>query len=180
MNTTPTPPERRSEGQDLVYVGTVVCPHGLEGALKIRVESDNPDRFRTGAQLLVVLPGRTVPGTVQKFVPLNRYGILKLSGIDDRDRAEQLRNAELAVPSGEIMALGDGQYYTFQILGLTVVSRSGDVLGKVKVIENMPAGDIYLVSGPFGNFYVPAKGDIIDSIDLGTGQMVINDVEGLR
>jgi malonate-semialdehyde dehydrogenase (acetylating)/methylmalonate-semialdehyde dehydrogenase len=47
-------------GADLVTVAEVLRPHGLKGALKIKAETDNPERFRKGARLLV--DGRQAPG----------------------------------------------------------------------------------------------------------------------
>jgi len=161
-------------------VATVVRPHGLDGTLKVKVESDNPDRFRAGSRLLINGPGPAASAAVERFVPQGRFGLLKLEGIDSVEQALALRNADLAVGEQELRPLPSGDYYTFQLLGLKVTSLEGLELGRVVQIETLPAGDIYLVQGPEGNFYVPARGDIIRQVDLERGTMVIDDQEGLR
>jgi 16S rRNA processing protein RimM len=166
--------------EDLVTVALITRPHGLKGALKIKLESDNPGRFKVGNRLLLVRKGQAAPVTIESFVPQNQYGLLKLAGIDTVEQAEELRNTDLAVRQSELTGLDPGQYYTFQILGLKVVSAKGEELGEVVRIEEYPAGDIYLVDGPKGKFYVPARGEIIISVDLKKGVIAINDLEGLR
>jgi 16S rRNA processing protein RimM len=142
--------------------------------------SDNPDRFRQGSRLLVVQKGGTRAAEVERFVDQGRYGIVKLAGVDSPEQAQALRGAELSVAAGELAPLPENSYYTFQILGMEVRSRSGEVLGKVEEIEAMPAGDVYRVSDGLGSFYLPAAGDIILEVDPARGVMVIEDREGLR
>lgn len=166
--------------RDLVTVAKVVRPHGLKGALRIKVETDNPERFRKGARLLVVQRESIGEARVERFIDQGRYGIIKLSGIDSPEQAQGLRGAELAVEADELPALPQGSYYTFQILGMEVRSKAGQVLGRIVEIESMPAGDIYRVEGPLGGFGIPAVGDIILEVDAKGGTMVIDDREGLR
>lgn len=167
-------------GADLVTVAEVLRPHGLKGALKIKAETDNPERFRKGARLLVDRGGVLSEAEVERFVDQGRYGILKLSGVDSPRQAQDLRGARLAVPAGELPPLPENSFYTFQILGMEVRSREGRELGRIVEIESMPAGDVYRVEGPLGGFGIPAAGDIILKVDTGLGEMVIDDREGLR
>jgi 16S rRNA processing protein RimM len=165
---------------DLVVVASVVKAHGLKGTFKVKVETDNPKRFLPGESLLLVLPNRMQEVTVESFVPQNRYGLLKLSEISEIEQAEPWRGADLAIPSSELGQLEPGRYYTFQLLGLTVLSQDARNLGVLTRIEEMPSGDIYLVKSQEGDFYIPAMGDIIERIDLDKGVMIIRDMEGLR
>lgn len=165
---------------DLIFVATVVKPHGLKGILKVKVESDNPKRFLPGEVLLLVLSNRMLEVTIEHFVPQNQYGLLKLEEIDSMEQADPWREAGLAVPSSKLIPLESGNYYTFQLLGLSVISEQGEELGLLSQIEEYPAGDIYLVKGSRGQFYIPAKGDIIQSIDLERKVITIKDMEGLR
>jgi len=165
---------------DLVVVATVMKSHGLKGMLKVKVETDNPKRFLPGESLLLVMSNRLQEVTVESFTPQNRYGLLKLSEMSSIEEAEQWRGADLAVPGSSLEPLEEGRYYTFQLLGLNVMAQDGRQLGVLSQIEEMPSGDIYLIRGADGEFYVPAQGDIITEIDLVKNTMVIRDVEGLR
>ena len=172
--------QQAKTADDLIVVATVSKPHGVNGAMKVRVESHNPGRFKPGAKLLAVVAGTARSFTVAKFVPQNDWGILTLAEVSSVEQAEQLRGADLGVRERELGPLPAGCYYTFQIIGLKVVSRTGQELGTVAVVEELPAGDAYVVRGRGAEFRVPAQGGFIQSIDLDRGLMVIDDVEGLR
>lgn len=167
-------------GTDLVTVAEVLRPHGLKGALRIKVETDNPERFRKGARLLVDKGGLLREAEVERFVDQGRYGIVKLTGVDSPEQARELAGAGLAVPAEDLPPLPENSFYTFQILGMEVRSNAGQALGRIVSIESMPAGDVYRVDGPQGGFGVPAAGDIILEVDTRRGVMVIDDREGLR
>ncbi len=163
-----------------VTVAVVLRPHGLSGAVKVRMATDNPNRFRTGARLFLLQGGQAREVLVERFVAQGPYGLVKLAELGTPAQAQAWRGAELAVPLEELEALPPGRYYTFQILGLKVVTAEGRELGTIGEIENMPASDVYRVEGPEGCFYIPACGDIIRQVDLDRGQMIIDDREGLR
>ncbi|MDP2806704.1 MAG: ribosome maturation factor RimM [bacterium] len=170
----------RIDRERLIYVATVVRPHGLLGTLKVKVESDNPLRFAPQSRLLLVQGERITPVEVESFSDQNRFGLLKLKEVISVEQAEALKHAELAVMDDELKLLPPGEYYTFQIIGLKVISEQGQELGQIIQVEEYPAGDIYLVQSGTGKFYVPAKGPVILKIDLEQGRMVIRDLEGLR
>lgn len=168
------------QDRDLATVAAVLKPHGLKGAVRLELASDNPDRFRKGARLLIVQGDRIREAQVERFVDQGRYGIVKLSGVDSPEQAQELRGAELAVEASDLPPLPQGSYYTFQILGMEVRSAAGESLGRIVGIEAMPAGDVYRVEGASGGFGIPALGDIIQRVDAERGVMVIDDREGLR
>lgn len=168
------------QDRDLATVAAVLRPHGLKGAVRLELRSDNPERFRKGARLLIVQGDRIREALVERFVDQGRYGIIKLSGVDSPEQAQELRGAELAVEAGDLPTLPSGSYYTFEILGMEVRSTAGESLGRIVEIEAMPAGDVYRVEGAAGGFGIPAVGDIILEVDTKRGSMVIDDREGLR
>ncbi len=173
-------PMTADDGGGLVVVAVVAKPHGIAGALRVRVESDNPGRFRPGQELLAAADGGYRTLIVEAFVAQGDWGILTLSGVSTREQAEALRGADLCVPAGDLARLPEGSYYTFQIIGMAVRSTAGTDLGTVAVVETLPAGDAYVVRDGVREFRVPARGDIIRRIDLAAGVMEIDDVEGLR
>ncbi len=172
--------KNKNGADDLIVVATVSKPHGVAGALKVKLETHHPERFAPGNKLLAVVAGKTRSYTVAKFVPQNDWGLLTLAEVSSYEQADALRGVDLGVPERELEPLPEGRYYTFQIIGLRVVSQAGAELGEVAVVEELPAGDAYVVRGCGKEFRVPASGGFIKSIDLERGLMVIDDMEGLR
>jgi 16S rRNA processing protein RimM len=104
---------------------------------------------------------------------------IKLRGVDTREQAQALRGAYLQVPEKELVALPDGQYYRFQLVGLAVESTDGSELGRVTEVRSAPENDIYVVEGPYGEVLIPAVDDVVLEVDLSASRIVIEVVPGL-
>ncbi len=158
-----------------VAVGRIGPAWGVRGDVKVIPLVDKRERLAPGREV-------TVDGK-RRVIESSRWqkGIvyLKLSGIDDRDAASALRERFLVVPEGELEPLPAGQYYRFQLIGLTVRNAAGASLGRVTDVLTTGANDVYVVQGERGEILVPATDEVIKEIDLGRGEMVIEEVAGL-
>ena len=82
--------------------------------------------------------------------------IARFTEITDRNAAETKRGTELTVLRRELPALGEGEYYHADLIGLPVVSTEGEALGIVVVVENFGAGDLLEIEKADGKrFMVP-------------------------
>jgi 16S rRNA processing protein RimM len=123
---------------DLVTVGRVGRPHGVDGSFFVEGASEAPGRFGKGATLHV--DGAPAEVIVSKRGACGRV-VIRL------DR-EVPRGATLAVPRAELPPPDDDAYYVFQLVGLAVEEEGGRALGTVTDVENAPANDaIVLDSG---------------------------------
>ena len=116
---------------DLVKVGRVGKPHGLDGSFFVEHASEDADRFVKGATLHVDgEPAEIVVSKRSRGRPVIRL-----------DR-EAPRGAELAVPRDELPPAGEDEYYEFQLVGLTVEEEGGRPLGTVAAARRClhPAG----------------------------------------
>ncbi|HEX9989481.1 MAG TPA: ribosome maturation factor RimM [Chloroflexia bacterium] len=104
--------------------------------------------------------------------------IMKVEGVDSANEAEALRGCWLLVPREQARKLPRGSYYIYQLVGLDVVSTSGEQIGKIEDVLTMSANDIYVVKGPgvqdpTGELLVPAIKAIVKHIELRNGRIVI-------
>jgi 16S rRNA processing protein RimM len=165
--------------EELVKIGQITSPHGVRGEVRVFPLSDFPERFATLRQALLGPEARPVgvrfEGTVKNMI------ILRIEGIDDRDKAEKLRLQYLQVPKSEVFPLPEGHYYVFDLIGLDVVDPEGKPLGKLaKVEHSSPAHDIYVVEvAPGKRYMVPAVREFVKEISLEKGQIVIQPIPGL-
>ena len=151
--------------------------HGTAGEVKVVTESDFPQRFeqlhdvfvRQGneGQLMRVVGSRSRPGKEQV--------ILKFAGIEDRDAAARLRGAQLCLTGQQLMPLPEGQYYQFQLLGVEVVTTTGESLGPVTEVLRTGANDVYVTDRAL----IPAIDSVVKHIDLQARRMLIEPVDGL-
>jgi 16S rRNA processing protein RimM len=146
---------------DLVSVGRVGRPHGLDGSFFVEEPSERAETFKTGATLYV-------DGTPVKIVASKRGSherpVIRL------DRRVE-RGTELSVPREILPPLGEDEYYTFQLIGLAVEEEGGRRLGTVRDVVNYPANDVLeLDSGVL----LPLVGACVRQVDLDGGRIVVS------
>ena len=145
---------------DLVPVGRVGRSHGIDGSFFVEEPSDRPERFVRGATLYA--DGQPAEVVVSKRGSGNRP-VIKL------DRPVE-RGAELAVPREALPELGEDEYYSFQLVGLTVEEEGGRVLGRVKEVLDYPANDVLeLDTGAM----LPLVEACVRQVDLEGGRIVV-------
>jgi 16S rRNA processing protein RimM len=144
---------------DLVRVGRVGKPHGLDGSFFVERGSDDEERFAVGASLHVDgEPAKVVASKSSRGRPVIRL-----------DR-EAPRGAELAVPREELPPPGEDEYYEFQLVGLVVEEEGGRTLGRVTAVLPGPANDVLeLDSGVM----LPLVAACVLKVDLDGGRILI-------
>ncbi|GAI40657.1 unnamed protein product, partial [marine sediment metagenome] len=83
------------------------------------------------------------------------------------------------IPRSQAQPLTEGQYYHFQLIGLEVWTTRGELLGNITEILTTESNDIYIVHNAKGETLIPVIEDVVKSIDLDKGHVVIELIEGL-
>ena len=73
------------------------------------------------------------------------------------------------------MPLKDGEYYTADIIGLSVEETDGTILGVVTDVIRTGSNDVYVVSlpGRSEDVLVPALKKVVREISIEDGRMVV-------
>lgn len=179
-------PQRGSaSGKTQLRVGRLVKAHGLKGALKLELYTDDPDgRFVPGATFTLQVPesspwhGKTL--TVREFKWMNSHPVAFFEGVDDRTAAESVVRAILWIDQdAETETAEDDAWYDHQLVGLDVV-RDGDVVGRVVRVDHFPAQDLLIVkTGGESEVLVPFVKAIVPEVDVAAGRVVVTPPAGL-
>ena len=181
-------------------IGEIVSVHGVKGALKVLPLTDNPIRFCSLAEVDIVPKRGNRNGLVDKngttykvisATPAGNVVLLKLYGIDDRDKAEQFRGMFLEIPREKAVKLPKDSYFIGDLLGCTVKTEDGEILGKLTDVQSTGANDIYEVTevvndGEGSNkqkkksIWLPAIGEVIKDVDVEKGEIIVSLLPGLR
>jgi 16S rRNA processing protein RimM len=120
---------------ELVTVGRVGRPHGVDGSFFVEDASEAEERFSRGATLYA-------DGEPAEIVASKRGAggrpVIRL------DR-QVPRGATLAVPRSSLPEPEEDAYYVFQLVGLEVEEDGGGRLGVVADVENTPANDVLVL-----------------------------------
>ena len=155
----------------MIRIGQVTGAYGLEGAVKVMPLTDFQDRFDPGA--LLVLDG--LPHAVEWSREGHPGLVVKLQGIENRTVADLLRGQYLEVPDEEMRTLEEGRFYHRQVIGLEVVTESGDSVGVIEEILERPANDVWVSREGQIEHLIPATGNAIVKVDLETRRVVVAD-----
>ena len=160
---------------EFIAIGEIVAPRGTKGNLKVKVLTDFPQRFAPEATIYINRQPMTIADTSWH----KGMAIIKVRSIDSLEDAERLRGETVEIHHSQLQALPEGQYYHFQLIGLEVWTTQGELLGNITEIMTAASNDNYVVSGARGELLIPAIEDVIKSIDLDKGQVIIEPIEGL-
>lgn len=161
---------------NFLIVGRVLRAWGIRGDLKIQPMTDRPGDFASFTQVYVGTPPRRY--AVHSFRPYQGNWLLHLADVNTRTQAEQLHGQPIFIERTQ-RQLGEGEYLADQIIGLSVITVEGEALGKVVEIVVTGANDVYVVQGERGEVLLPARAEVIRSIDLATATMTVKLLPGL-
>jgi 16S rRNA processing protein RimM len=146
----------------------VLGAKGLAGSLRIEALTDHLERLSAGESIWI--EDETASRTILEAGWGGRVPVLRLEGISDRAAAQGLAGRYLEAPAE---ALPADTYYWHQLIGLTAVDEAGTELGHVVEIFRAGENEVYRIEGPGGELLVPALRDVVRSIDLESGRMVV-------
>jgi 16S rRNA processing protein RimM len=167
-----------------LVLGEILRPHGVRGELRVRLMTEYPERIaKLKTIYLADSPEPTKPPTpyAVKGMRMNSgYGLLKLAGIDERNGADRLRGLLVLIDIEHAVPLEAGEFYLYQLIGLTVQTAEGETLGKLEEVLETGANDVYIVDSPrYGEVLIPATEEAIVKTDIGAGVMTVKLPEGL-
>jgi 16S rRNA processing protein RimM len=145
---------------DLVSVGRVGKPHGLDGSFFVEQASDDPERFAVGAALYVEDERAEVVASKRGS---GGRPVIRL------DR-EAPRGAELSVPREVLPPTEEGEYYAFELVGLEVEEEGGRPLGRVSQVSPGVANDVLELDSGLA---LPLVEACVRDVDLERGRIVV-------
>jgi 16S rRNA processing protein RimM len=105
--------------------------------------------------------------------------VVGFEGFSRIEDVERLAGLELKVPEEALRPLQAGSYYEHQLVGCTVETVAGDVVGRVAGVEGGAGATRLMMNGPRGEILIPLAVDICVEIDVANKRIRINPPDGL-
>jgi 16S rRNA processing protein RimM len=161
-----------------ICVGVVTGPHGVTGAVRVKSFTAQPEN--------IAAYGTLADESGRQSFALRVVGVAKgvliarLSGVADRNRAEELRGLRLYLPRSALPPPEEEEYYHADLIGLEAVRRDGTPVGRVRAVHDFGAGDTIEIERPGAPpAMVPFTRAVVPVVDLDAGRLVIEPVPGL-
>lgn len=175
--------QSNSTTPEYLLIGEILRPHGVNGEVRMRVLTHHPEHL---AELETVYLARRPDSTQVTPYELEHvrmhqgYALLTLKGVNDRDKADLLRQLSVLVAMEDAIPLDEGEVYLYQLIGLEVKLESGERLGEITEVLETGANDVYIVKSPqYGEVLIPATDQTILHIDVESASMIVKLPDGL-
>ena len=164
----------------LITIGKAVKPFGVKGEMKIMPMTDFPERFKDLDRVYLVSPaGKEIVCKVKSVRYAGEVPLLLFDGYDSPERAKELNAWLVKVPEEEAVPLPEGRYYRYELIGMAVLSESGEKLGTIVDIFETGSNDVYVMKCGRKEVYLPATKEVIKRVDRNGKQMIIHLMDGL-
>ncbi len=165
---------------NLIKIGHIVRAHGIKGEVGIKWDSDECP-LKIPLDTVFLNKEGSKKCLIKNIRSSAKGDLVKLSDVDDRTKAEGLRGCGIWTQYENLIPLGDGEYYTFQLMNFDVESIDGKYIGKLKSISSLPAHDLYVVEDKSNEeILIPAVDKIVKEIDLDNKKIIVHLIEGLE
>lgn len=137
-------------GERSVVVGKVLRTVGLKGFVRIRLETDYPERFAPGGEVYAKKPlgeAELLKVAESKGHSRRSCADVRFEGIESCDAALSLVGLTLVVPMSERHRLSDDtEFYTDELEGMRVIEPDGADAGSVVSLEEGVASPYLVVN----------------------------------
>ena len=164
-----------------IKIGTIVNAVGLKGEVKIYNYSDYKERFEELPSILVAEKKSYRPFDIQSVRYQKNMVILKLTGIDDRNAAEALKERDVFITEEDLRELPEDTFYVRDLIGCQVLhAENGTKLGEIADVIQNAAQDIYQIKLENGkDAMIPAVAQFVKEVSVAERTVKIQPIPGL-
>jgi len=153
--------------------GIICNTHGIKGEVKIQPWADSAEFLKKFKYLYIDgKPYELISGKVHK-----QCLIAELKGVSGVNEAMTLKNKIVSIDRNEVK-LPIGAFFLQDIIGASVVDESGKELGKLSDVLELPAGNVYVVTGE-REILIPAVPQFIINTDVSAGLVTVRLIDGM-
>jgi len=162
--------------QNRVAVGEINSPWGIKGHVKVTPLTSNPERLQPKQQVFVGDLALTI--TDAKIV--GKIPVVQFSSFTTRNSVESLKGSLIEILEKDLPKLPENIFYIHDIVGLTVFTDDGEVVGEVIEVLQTGANDVYVIRPSNGkDVLIPALESVIVAIKIEDESLIIRSNTGL-
>jgi 16S rRNA processing protein RimM len=157
--------------EQLLFVAQVGGAHGVRGEVKIATFTADPMAV---ADYKTLMRQDGSPGlTIVSARPSKGGIVARVKGCEDRNAAEVLRGLKLFIDRAVLPPADEDEFYLADLIGLSVETASGEVLGKVKAVQDFGAGDLLEIQPKAGqSWWLPFTREAVPEVRLADGKVI--------
>lgn len=168
------------EKSDELQVGVITQTHGIRGEVKVFPTTDDVNRFKKLKEVILDTGRERLALEIEGVKFFKQFVILKFKGYDSINDVEKYKQGKLLVTRDKAVRLQKDEYFVADMIGMRVVTDTGDDFGVLKEVLATGANDVYVVSREGGGeVLLPAIKECVKNIDIDGQVMEIHVMDGL-
>ncbi|HEY3697322.1 ribosome maturation factor RimM [Phenylobacterium sp.] len=160
-------------GERLILVAVVGGAFGVRGEVRITTYTEDPAAI-AGYRDLLRQDGS--PGlTVVSARPAKAGVVARVGEVTTPEQADALRGLKLFIPRDRLPPPDDeDEFYLADLIGLSVVTPSGEPLGQVRAVQDFGAGDLLEIAPAAGGatWWLAFTREAVPEVSLAEGRLV--------
>lgn len=130
-----------SQAPSLFCAAVIASAHGVQGHVKVKCFLEDPTTLKTYSPYSNEEGDRIY--AVKKILSYQKGMLLvAFEGVTDRTQAEELKGTHLMLAQDRLPSLLEDTYYHKDLIGLSVISSTGEMIGHVQALYNFGAGEL--------------------------------------
>ena len=166
--------------EETLRVGVIASTHGIRGEIKVFPTTDDAKRFEKLKEVLLDTGKELKTMEIQQVRFFKNMVIVKFKGYDTINDIEIYKGKDLLVTREHAVELGPDENFIVDLIGLSVETDEGELLGELTDVLITGANDVYEVTRTDGKkVLLPAIKDCVLDVDLEAGRVLVHVLEGL-
>lgn len=158
-------PRPDRSGASLVLLATVTKTHGLRGEFRAHPPAGVSENLDRVSRVVLRRADAEREFDVERSRPQRGFSIMKLAGLERIEDVEPWIGAQVFARSDDIAPLADGEFYWYELEGMTVIDHRGAAIGVVTRLFATGSNDVLVVGEGSGERFIPYIDDAIERID---------------
>ncbi len=160
-------------------VGVIVGSHGIQGELRMSLQTDDPDNLLDVEQ--VYLGNSDEPVALDGIRFHGDGALILLAGVETPEEAKALRGTPVRIAGADARPLEPGEHFFYQLIGLKARTPEGEPLGEVVDIIETGAHDVFVIApegsrasrSPVGELLIPHHASYVLDVDPDAGTITV-------
>jgi 16S rRNA processing protein RimM len=165
----------------LIALAKIVRPHGLRGEVKALLLTNDPGQLAGLGECYLwdAASDARSRSRVEQCRIQGRAALLAFEGVRSIALAQALVGRLVAVPEEALAPLPRGTFYASTLVGASVVTEDGVLVGEFVGLEAAPGQDLWVVRAEGREHLIPAVAEIVREVDVAARRITIRPPAGL-
>ncbi|MGM0509237.1 MAG: ribosome maturation factor RimM [Fusobacteriota bacterium] len=165
---------------ELIELGLIKGTRHLEGEMKLNTAFKDFEKLEGKKVLLINNRNDKLVRRITEIYEFHKgQVIMRLSTIDDIDKAKKLNGYKVYIRKDLISNKDEEEYIMADLIGMDVVKKGGEKIGKIKDVIQNDFQTVYVVDNKGEEIMIPAVKKFIKELDFDKNKVTVDLIEGM-